>query len=101
MQVHGNLKSAENVFAEKHAMPLLHIEKLDGEDIGRSFDFVTSQYQGRVMLLAGPPLHRRSHGGDRLERTLSQYAKQVDIGKLRMKFSVGCRAVDDHTLKIV
>src|SRR5689334_3736196 len=82
-------------------MPLLHIEKLDGENIRRAFDFLTSKHQRGVMLLTSPPLDRRSHGGDRCERTFTQHAKQVDIGKLGMKLSVSRRTVNDHALEIV
>src|ERR1022692_3924814 len=81
-------------------MELLHIEKLDGENIRGVIQFVASKHQRRVMLLASPPLNHGRHCGERREGTLAQYAKQVDIGELRVKFSVRSGAIEDHALEI-
>src|SRR5580704_16385192 len=53
-----------------------------------------------MMLLPGPPFNCRCHSGERCERALAQYAKQVDIRKLGMKFSICRGTVKDHALEI-
>src|SRR5579863_3106104 len=79
MQVQRNEKPGEDIVAEQHAMTLLHVEKFDGENVGRSLHFLASEHQGCVLLLAGPPLDGGRHRGQGRERRLAQYAEQVDI----------------------
>src|SRR5271154_3479102 len=88
MQVHGNVKSVEDVISKKHTMALLHVQKFNREHIRGTLQFLASEQQGRVMLLPRPPLDRRCHCGERRERGLAQYAEQVDIRELRMEFPI-------------
>src|SRR5271166_2217853 len=101
MPMQWNVKSAEHVIAEQHPMALLHIEKFDGENIRGTFQFLGSEQQRRMLLPASPPLDCRRQCGERRERALAQYAKQVEIGELGMKFSVRSGTVEDHALEIV
>src|SRR5579862_2164426 len=81
-------------------MTLLHVEKLDGENIGGTLHFLACQHQRLMMLLFRPPLDRRRNRGERGERTLTQDAKEVDIGEVWVKFPVRSGTVKDHAQEI-
>jgi hypothetical protein len=81
-------------------MALLHVEKLNGENIRGTLQFLASEQQWRMMLLPGPPLNHGRHCGEAGERGLTQYAKQVEIGEVGMEFPVRSGTVKNHTLEI-
>src|SRR3984893_2930704 len=59
VQSQGNLKALEKILPEQHAVTLLHIEKLDREDIGRAAQLVKCEYQQTGISLAPPPFCNR------------------------------------------
>src|ERR1700677_2084342 len=71
MQMHGNLKPAENIGAEQDAMPVLHVKKFDGENVGGTLQFFASQNQRLMMFLLCPPCYGGRNCGERRKRTLA------------------------------
>src|SRR5579863_6742108 len=100
VKVQRNIKAAEEVVAVEKAMALLHIQKLNGENIRGTLKFFARENQRRVMLLLRPPFDCGRDCGKRRKRAFPQNAKQVDIGEFGMKFSVRSGTVEDHALEI-
>ena len=43
VQAHGDVEPGEHIFAHEHAMTLLHVVELDGEDVGRALDIFAGE----------------------------------------------------------
>ena len=43
MKVQGNFKSGEEVFAEEDAVTRFHVEELNGENVGGTYEFVARE----------------------------------------------------------
>src|ERR1700694_4087573 len=59
VQSQGNLKALEKILPEQHAVTLLHIEKLDSEDIGPTAPRAKGEYLQPGIALAPPPFCSR------------------------------------------
>src|SRR5579872_1597830 len=100
MQVRGNREILHNIIAKHNSMVLLHIQKLYGENIGGAPQFFARDEQRRRLLLRIPPLHgwgKRLQGGI---GTVSNHAKQIEVGEFRMEVSRDRRSKEDDALQV-
>src|SRR5207247_8679578 len=99
--MHGDIQIAEHIFSIKHPVPLLHIHKLDGENVGGIFQLLRSQNQRRMVLLLAPPLHSACNLAQGSKRRIPQNAEQIQIRIFRMKFPFSRGAVQNHTYEVL
>ena len=98
--MHWDIQIAQQVFSIKHSMPLLHVHKFDGENVGGIFQLLRTQNQRRMMLFLSPPLHSTRDLAQGSKGRVLQNAQQIQIRIFRMKFSFCCRAVENHTCEV-
>src|ERR1700693_4442123 len=55
MQLQRHFKIGEKIRAIKNAVMKLHVEKLDGEDVGRLAQLIVSKYEWGKVSLLNPP----------------------------------------------
>src|SRR5437773_1682935 len=101
--MHGDIQIAEHIFSIKHPVPLLHIHKLDGENVSGIFQLLRSQNQRRMVLLLvlAPPLHSACNLAQGSKRRIPQNAEQIQIRIFRMKFPFSRGAVQNHTYEVL
>src|SRR5579885_258367 len=87
VEVHGNRQRAKDVLPEKDPMPLSHVEILNGENVGRTFEFLRRNQQRRLMFLSNPPLNNGSDCVECEKRAVPQYTQEIYIGIVRVKFT--------------
>src|SRR6266496_1269921 len=101
MQVHGNFQTREQIFSVKHAIPLLHINEFDGENVRCRFKFLRRENERRMMFLVPPPLNGIGDFLQRCERCVTKHAKQIEIGIAKMKFAFRSRAVKNNAHEVI
>src|SRR5256886_15431057 len=101
MKMYGDIQIAEHIFSVKDSVPLLHINKLDGENVSGIFQLLRSQNQRRMVLLLAPPLHSACNLAQGSKRRIPQNAEQIQIRIFRMKFPFSRGAVQNHTYEVL
>src|SRR5438874_10725334 len=101
--MHGDIQIAEHIFSIKHPVPLLHIHKLDGENVSGIFQLLRSQNQRRMVLLRvlAPPLHSACNLAQGSKRRIPQNAEQIQIRILGMELPFSRGAVQNHTYEVL
>src|SRR5579864_927167 len=98
---HRNLQTLQHVLSIKNSIALLHVQKFDGENAGGRAQLLNSQNQGRMMLLAPPPLGHLRDFRKRSKGRVANHAEQIQVRILRMKLSIGAGAVKYHAEHVV
>src|SRR5881628_411966 len=101
MKMHGDIQIAEHIFSVKDSVPLLHINKLDGENVSGIFQLLRSQNQRRLLLVLAPPLHSACNLAQGSKRRIPQNAEQIQIRIFRMKFPFSRGAVENHAYEVL
>ena len=79
MEVHGDLQTHHDIFAEKDPMMLLHVQQFDSKDVSGTFEFGARHEKWGRLLLALPPLRDRRQSLQGRERTVPQHTEQIQV----------------------
>ena len=101
VQSQGNLKALEKILPEQHAVTLLHIEKLDREDIGRAAQLVKCEYQQTGISLAPPPFCNRPEALEFDGASVPDDTEDVQIRMLGNELAGDGRAVENDCFQII
>src|SRR5579872_2043697 len=75
VKVHRDFEIGEHIVTKEHAMAKLHVEELDGENVGGALDFLAGEKQRGVSLLASPPVDDRNQFVEIGKRGLAENAE--------------------------
>src|SRR5437773_5331749 len=99
--MHGDIQIAEHILTLKNPVPLLHLHKVDRDNVGGIFQLLRSQNQRRMVLLLAPPLHSACNLAQGSKRRIPQNAEQIQIRIFRMKFPFSRGAVENHAYEVL
>jgi hypothetical protein len=95
-----NFEPGKEVLAEKDAMVPLHIEELDGENVGGAIQFFARKDQRRVISVVDPPFRGGVESFQLAGSGTVDEAKNVQVGMTWPKLAGSARAIEHRGFEI-
>src|SRR5580693_5866279 len=99
MEIHGDFDSGDGVGAVENAAAVLHVEELDGENIGGGAQLFGREKEGSgLVLVFAPPVDDRRDASQFASGDRAQDAQNVEVGVAFLVVAAGGGAVENHGL---